>query len=169
MKTVELRKLSINDEIDVYKMLQEIPKEENGLVNNANGLSYEEYKDWLKGRYKESNQTGIIDGWKVPSTAYWLYVDNTPVGLGNIRHFLTDALSKAGGHIGYSIAPEYRGKGYGNEILKLLLKEANKIGIDKVLLTIHLDNITSKMVALANGGIITKYTNERVYIWIDTI
>ncbi len=165
---IELRKLSVDDGMDVYMMLQEIPKEENGLMNNANGLSFEEYKEWLKKKYADSEQIGLMDGWKVPSTTYWLYADEKPVGFGSIRHFLTDALREAGGHIGYGIAPEYRRKGYGKKILGLLLEEANRLGIDRVLVTIRLDNVASKAVALANGGAITGQTNERIFVWIDT-
>ena len=164
----ELRRLSVDDGMDIYTMLQEIPKEENGLLNKANGLSFAEYKEWLKEKYIASEQTGIVDGWKVPYTTYWLYVDDNPVGFGNVRHFLTDALRNVGGHIGYGIAPKYRGKGYGKKILALLLKEANRLGIDKALVTIHLDNAASKAVALANGGVITGQTDERFLIWIDT-
>lgn len=165
----ELRKLAIDDGIDIYRMLQEIPKEENGLINKANGLSFEEYKEWLKRKYAESEQKGLVDGWKVPSTTYWLYADGKPVGFGSVRHFLTDALRKAGGNIGYGIAPSYRGKGYGKEILRLLLKEAGRLGMDKALVTVHLDNAASKAVALANGGMITGQTEERFLIWIDTV
>lgn len=109
-----------------------------------------------------------MDGWKVPSTTFGLYADGIPVGFGSVRHFLTEALSKAGGHIGYGIAPQFRGKGYGNEILKLLLNKAYEIGIEKVLVTVHLDNIASQTVALANGGVITERTDKRVLIWINT-
>lgn len=165
---IELRRLSVDDGMDVYIMLQEIPKEENGFINRANGLSFEEYREWLKGKHAESEQIGLVDGWKVPSTTYWLYVDKKPVGFGSIRHFLTDALRKVGGNIGYGIAPEYRGKGYGKEILRLLLEEARRIGIDRVLVTIKLDNAASKAVALANGGVITGQTDERILVWIDT-
>lgn len=42
---IELKKLSPDDGMDVYAMLQEIPKEENGLVNSGNGLSFAEYKE----------------------------------------------------------------------------------------------------------------------------
>lgn len=65
---IELRRLSVDDGMDVYIMLQEIPKEENGFINKANGLSFEEYREWLKGKYAESEQIGLVDGWKVPST-----------------------------------------------------------------------------------------------------
>lgn len=166
---IELKKLSINDGKDIYNLLQEMPKEENGLINKANGLSFEEFQEWLKAKQIESEQEGLVDGWKVPSTTFWLYVDGVPVGFGNLRHFLTEALSKAGGNIGYGIAPQFRGKGYGNILLKLLLQEARKIGLEKVLVTIHLDNIPSQKVALANGGVISEKTEERYLIWIDLV
>lgn len=86
----ELRRLSVDDGMDIYNMLQDIPKKENGLVNGANGLSYEEYQEWLLKKHEESEQIGLVDGWKVPSATYWLYVDEKPVGFGTIRHFLTD-------------------------------------------------------------------------------
>ena len=165
---VELRKLSPDDGNDIYELLQLIPKDENGLINKANGLSFEEYKQWLINKQIESEQKGLVDGWKVPSTTYWLYVDNVPVGFGSIREFLTDALRVAGGNIGYGIAKPYRGKGYGKELLRLLLNEAKGMGIDKVLVTILLDNIASQAVAIANGGVVTERTDERVFIWIDT-
>ena len=165
---LELKKLSVDDGFDVYKMLQEIPDEENGLVNKANGLTFDEYKEWLIAKQRDAEQKGIVDGWKVPSTTFWLYADGVPVGFGSIRHFLTEALSQAGGHIGYGIAPQFRGNGYGNEILRLLLKKADEIGLEKVLVTVDLDNIASQAVALANGGVITGRTDESVLIWIDT-
>lgn len=165
---LELKKLSVDDGFDVYKMLQEIPSEENGLLNKANGLTFDEYKEWLIAKQRDAEQKGIVDGWKVPSTTFWLYADGVPVGFGSIRHFLTEALSQAGGHIGYGITPQFRGNGYGNEILRLLLKKADEIGLEKVLVTVDLDNMASQAVALANGGVITGRTDESVLIWIDT-
>ena len=165
---LELRKLSVDDGMDVYRMLQDIPLDENGLQNKVNGLTYEEYKDWLVKKQQESELDGIVDGWKVPSTTYWLYADGIPVGFGKLRHCLTDALRKTGGHIGYGIAPQYRGKGYGKEILRLLIGKAYDRGIDKVLVTIRLDNQASQAVALANGGVVTERTDERMLVWIDT-
>lgn len=165
---LELKRLSVDDGLDIYTMLQEIPAEENGLINKANGLTFDEYKEWLIVKQRDSEQEGIVDGWKVPSTTFWLYADGIPVGFGSVRHFLTETLRKAGGNIGYGIAPAFRGKGYGKELLRLLLNEAKEIGIDKVLVTILLDNIASQAVAIANGGVVTERTDERVFIWIDT-
>ena len=165
---IELKKLSTDDGHDIYDMLQTMPKNENGLINNVNGMTYDEYKEWLLKKQQESEQTGLVDGWKVPSATYWLYVDAVPVGFGNVRSFLTDALKKAGGTIGYGIAPLYRGKGYGSELLHLLLQKAHEAGVDKALLTIHADNLPSLAAAMANGGVITEKTDERIWVWIDT-
>ena len=48
------------------------------------------------------------------------------------------------------------------------MAEANRRGIDRVLITVHADNIASRKVALANGGVITEQTEERLWIWSDT-
>lgn len=168
MIMLELRKLTASDGKDIYSMLQAIPYEENGLMNKAYGLSFDEFREWLANKQRESEATELMDGWKVPSTTFWLYDGETPVGFGSVRHFLTDALRKVGGHIGYGIAPAFRGRGYGNEILRLLLIEAKKRGIDRALVTIHKDNLASRAVALKNGGVIEEENDERVLVWIKT-
>ncbi|MDE7416501.1 MAG: GNAT family N-acetyltransferase [Lachnospiraceae bacterium] len=163
---IELRALAVTDGIDIYEMLQELPADENGYINRAAGMSFDEYKEWLKGKVQEAEQTGIIDGWKVPSTTFWLFEDGRPVGCGNLRHFLTDKLLEQGGNIGYSIRPSDRNRGLGKTLLSLLIEESRKKGIDKLLLTIHSQNTPSLHVALANGGKIEKATEERSYVWI---
>ena len=163
---IELRQLSFHDGIDVYQMLQEIPKDENGFINGGNGKTFDDYKQWLM---KQDNMASGIDleDWMVPSTTFWLFVDDLPVGFGKLRHYLTDKLKEDGGHAGYAIRPLYRNKGYGKLLLKILMEQANLMGIDKLLLTIQNDNERSIKVALANGGVIEKVTDIRHFIWID--
>ena len=162
----ELKKLAINDDVDIYEMLQEIPKDENGFINTVNGMTFEEYKKWLI--HSDSMSKGIgLEDWQVPSSSYWLFVDGHPVGKGNIRHFLTDKLRAEGGHIGYAIRPSERNKGYGTVLLKMIIKEAKKMNIGRVLLTVRNSNTNSIKVALNNNGKIEKISEERHYIWID--
>lgn len=163
----ELRKLSIGDGQEIYDMLNEMPKDENGFQNSANGKIYEEFEAWLIMSDNISKGIGLQEGW-VKQSIFWFFVDDKPVGFGKLRHCLVDHLYKEGGHIGYSIRPSERGKGYGNLLLKLLLEEANKLQINRVLLTIKNHNEKSIKVALKNNGIIEKVTNERHYIWINT-
>ena len=120
----------------------------------------------LKDKVQNAEQTGIVDGWKVPATTFWLYEDGRPVGCGSVRHFLTDKLLEQGGNIGYSIRPSDRNRGLGKVLLSLLINESGKMGIDRLLLTIQNGNLPSLHVALANGGKIEKTTEERSYVWI---
>ncbi len=163
---IELVQLDINDSNDIYLMLQEIPQEENGFMNSAHGKTFEEFKTWLIESDSSSKTKELVDGWKVPSSTYWLYVNGTPVGIGKIRHFLTEKLLEEGGHIGYAIRPSERNKGYGTILLKRLLSTAKNMGIDNILLTIRNDNVHSLKVAISNRGIIEKSNDTRSYVWI---
>ena len=165
-KQIELRPLSACDGEDVYEMLQEIPADENGYVNGVHGMSYEEFRAWLVREEANAKKTEIEDGWKVPQSTYWLYADGRPVGQGRIRHFLTAALREAGGNIGYAISPSERGKGYGTILLRKLMQEAAKMGIDRALITVHNGNDASIRVALKNGGELEKVNETRHYIWV---
>lgn len=165
----ELRKLSAGDGMEIYEMLQEIPAEENNMHNSVCGISYESYQDFLAERERKSAAEGLIDGWRVPSTRYWLYVEGKPVGFADLRHFLTPALRQSGGNIGYAIRPTERGKGYGKKLLELLLEEARKMKLEKVLITARPINMASIGVAKANGGKIVRQTEECVYLVIPLV
>lgn len=163
---IKLKQLSVRDGMDIYVMLQELPKDENGFINGCYGRSFEEYKQWLAKSDSVAKGVGLAD-WMVPQTIYWLYVNGLPVGIGKLRHRLTDKLREEGGHGGYAIRPSSRNMGYGKALLKLLIKEASSLGIDRLLLTIQNHNTPSIKVALANGGVIERVNEQRHYIWID--
>ncbi len=163
---LELRALSTEDGMDVYEMLQEIPKDENGFLNGAHGLTQGEFRQWLA-RAAGVGRGENLEDWMVPQSTFWLYADDRPVGVGKVRHRLTEKLLADGGHIGYTIRPDSRGKGYGKAQLALLLAEAKKLGIDRVLVTVRNHNSPSIRTALACGGVIEKMTEEKHYIWIE--
>ncbi|PMH42614.1 GNAT family N-acetyltransferase [Vibrio sp. 10N.286.49.B3] len=90
----------------------------------------------------------------VPCSHFWL-IDSTGCILGaiRIRHNIdNDFLALEAGHIGYDIAPSYRGKGNGKLMLKLALSIALALGIERALLTADEDNFASRGVIEANGG-----------------
>lgn len=165
--SIYIKKLSINDGENIYRMLQELPANENGFINSFYGKNFDEFKKLLEANDESSKQKGIIDGWKVPQTMFWLYENETPIGIGKIRHFLTDSLISDGGNIGYSVIPSKRGKGFGKCFVSLLITESRKLGVQKLLFTIRNSNLPSIKAALSNGGVIEKTTDERHYISID--
>lgn len=96
---------------------------------------------------------GIPQGWVADST-YWLVnEDNRILGVGNIRHQLTEHLLNSGGHIGYGIRPSERRKGYATTLLALSLEITKELGIRKALVVCDEDNTASARTILKNGGI----------------
>ncbi len=86
--------------------------------------------------------------------------DNRLVGMLQVRHYFNNYLSKYGGHIGYSIKPDERRKGYATSMLKTVLPYCKKIGLDKILITCFDDNIGSEKTILNNGGVYESTVNE---------
>lgn len=160
-----LKKISSNDGVDIYDMLQEILPNDNGFHNKACGMTYDEFKVWLEKEYSVDN--GNLESWMVPQTSYWLCEDERPIGYGRIRHCLNDNLERTSGHIGYAIRMSERGKGYGNKILSLLLDECKKIGIMKVQIGANLNNIASNKIIVKNDGILFKTSESKNFYYVE--
>ena len=79
--------------------------------------------------------------------------DNRLVGMIQVRHYFNDWLSKFGGHIGYSIKPCERRKGYATSMLRAILPYCKDLGLDKILITCIDGNIGSEKTILNNGGV----------------
>lgn len=79
----------------------------------------------------------------VPSTFLFAFVAGDIVGRTSIRHELNEFLRNVGGHIGYSVVPEYRRKGFATEILRQSLLIAKSLGIDRILVTCDENNVGS--------------------------
>ena len=103
----------------------------------------------------------------MPQTVYYLRDDETIVGTFHFRHFLTEALAEGSGHIGYYIAPGYRGKGYGTQGLKLLLEEIrDAVTEEEIYLRVKKSNPASLKVMKNNGGYIHHEDGENYYVRI---
>ena len=79
--------------------------------------------------------------------------DNKIVGIINIRNELNDYLYNIGGHIGYSILPSERRKGYAYKQLLLGLKYCKSIGIGRVMVFCLDYNVGSAKTIEKAGGI----------------
>lgn len=124
-------------------------------MDGTGGLKqFEHPEDWISYLEKHRDPLTIPKG-RVPSSQY-IYVredENKIVGMIDIRHTLNDYLETYGGHIGYSVAPDERRKGYASQMLKEALIKCRELGIDRVLITCTDNNEGSRKTILANGGI----------------
>jgi len=166
MMLIELKEASLSDGRDIFEMIMEIGPGENGFVNNGFDLAYSEFPDFIRDRIALSRGDNLLPNY-VPQTNYWLLIDSYPVGVGKLRHSLNDQLRKSGGHIGYSIRPSERGKGFGKIFLAELLKKAADLEIDKVMLTCEPNNVSSRKVIEANRGILSGIEDGKCNYWIS--
>ncbi len=159
------------------------PADENGFLNDAAGISFEEFKtatlprmiDWAQGK-------NLPEGF-VPETFFFLWsdedctgeesdkcddrADHKIVGEFRLRHNLTPTLENGSGHVGQFIKKEYRGRGYCTEGLRLLIEEARKIvPEDELYMHCNSDNLASLKVMLKNGGVIHHKNESGFYVRI---
>lgn len=111
------------------------------------------YEEWLEFEKRALERYGEN---YVPAIVYLCIrvKDNKLVGIIELRQELTEFLLKHGGNIGYSIHPDERRKGYGTEMLRLMLIKCKEYGKDRVLLTCDKENIASAKIMIANGAVL---------------
>ena len=132
-------------------------------INGTGGLDRftDNYEGWLE--KLEQDYTRIPNEEKVPARTFFLVrdTDRQIVGMINIRLCLNERLSHYGGHMGYSIRPTERGKGYNKINLYLGLKVCDAHGIDTVFMDADVNNPASWKTMEALGGIrIREYYDE---------
>lgn len=160
---LELRKMNLQDIKEQWEYVTALPKDENGLTNPYEGITFEEYETTvLPELMMHENPVGMPE-WFVPETYYYLWDSEVLVGEYRIRHYLTEALKVGAGHIGYSIKREFRGKGYGSKGLTLVLDLAREIvPEDAIYLRVLKSNIPS-FKAISNNGAYIAVEDETHY------
>lgn len=88
--------------------------------------------------------------------------DDHLVGILDYRHPLTPFLKQFGGHIGYSVAPSERRKGYAGEMLRQALAVCREYGESRVLLTCDKTNEASRRTIVKNGGVLENEVPDTV-------
>lgn len=157
MGKIKLIEPTIEYEKDIWDFRQEILDSDDnvkfagcGTLERCTSAS-----EWIENCKLRSNKDSCPSD-KVPSNVFIAVrvSDNKIIGIIDLRHHIEHPiLSTWGGHIGYFVRPTERRKGYGKEMLRLNLLNAQKLGIKKVLITCNKDNLASEKTIIANGGI----------------
>jgi len=127
----------------------------NGTGDLDAYLKKASYAEWLKKVMRDLDIANIPEG-RVPAYTYF-YVreeDDKIVGMINIRLALNDFLRKEGGHIGYSIRPSERKKGYGTSMLNEALSFCSTIGLRDIMITCDKANTASAAIIKNCGGVL---------------
>lgn len=110
---------------------------------------------------------GIQIRWQVPSSLFWYVSGEHYLGTLVIRHRLTPELAQAGGHIGFHVVMPWRRRGHATRMLAAGLTECERLGLSRVLLTCAPDNVASRRVILANGGVTGGHARGEERFWIN--
>jgi predicted acetyltransferase len=106
--------------------------------------------------------------WGVPVTERWFVNGSDYLGTVVIRHRLTPALEREGGHIGYHVVPGHRRRGHATQMLAQALVVCQQLGLRTVLVTCAADNLGSHRVIEANGGALDRVVDGEARYWLPT-
>ena len=164
---MELRRPRLADKETVLEMMAEFEKfqstHDGGFWDTENFV----YEDWLVSNQNQEMGINLPEGW-VPAIQLVAFSGKgQALGFLNLRLRLNNFLLEKGGHIGYSIRPSERGKGYAKEALRQGLQVAKEKNIKKALVTCSVNNPASRAVILANGGLLEDVRNGVERYWIE--
>ncbi len=155
-----------NREKDAFDYIKEFLDYKSN-INGVGGLDryYQigDYDGWLS--KLEKDYVTIPSEERVPARTYFLVRenDNKIIGMINIRLALNESLRYIGGHIGYSIRPTERGKGYNHINLYLGLKTCQEYGLKTIMLDALKSNTASWKTMEKLGGVMTKEHYENFF------
>lgn len=167
---MKLTKPELKHETIVNKFRLEM-LQESSYICGGSSLEKYGYKNWLKKLDELSNSETCPEGF-VPALLM-IYVDDNETkvyGIINLRMSLNSYLLNYGGHIGYSIVPSERRKGYAKRMLKEALTYYRQADFEKVLITCDNTNIASMKTIESVGGelenIVDKENGKTRRYWV---
>lgn len=164
---MELRRPTLADKETILKMMAEFEEAQSAHDGGFWDAEAFVYEAWLESNRDMEMGLGIPEGW-VPAVQLVAFArDGQAVGFLNLRLRLSAYLLEEGGHIGYSIRPSERGKGYAKESLRQGLQVAKGKNIKRALVTCSTENPASRAVILANGGQFEDVRNGTERYWIE--
>ena len=164
---MELRRPRLADKETVLEMMEEFEQTQSAHDGGFWDAENFDYEEWLESNQNHEMGINLPEGW-VPDIQLVAFTkDGKVVGFLNLRLRLNDFLLEEGGHIGYSIRPSERGKGYAKESLRQGLQIAKEKNIHRALVTCSTENPASRAVILANGGQLEDVRNGTERYWIE--
>lgn len=110
------------------------------------------YEDWLENVSRNTNLEIVSPNWVLTDTFFALDQTGEIVGIIDLRHALNDFLADLG-NCGYSVRPTRRKNGYAGEMLRLVIEQAQALGLAELHISVERNNLPSVKVIKKNGGV----------------
>ena len=162
-----LRRPRLADKEAILEMMAEFEKNQSAHDGGFWDTENFDYEEWLEINMQKEMGINLPEN-RVPSIQFVSFdAVGRALGFLNLRLRLNEGLLNHAGHIGYSIRPSERGKGYAKESLRQGLEVAKEKNIKKTLVTCSVNNTASRAVILANGGELEDIRNGTERYWIE--
>lgn len=176
MSDIELRLPTSEYESQAEAFKHEFFENEETVINGSALYDQMSFKNWLIHTQNSAKPETVSKDWVVTDSFFAVRKsDGRIVGIIDVRHNIDHPfLAQYGGHIGYSVRPSERRKGYATYMLRLALEHAKSIGLIKVMLGCYQDNTASIKTIEKCGGDLAEtkpYTDGKsmnIY-WVDIV
>ena len=130
-------------------------------MDGCGPMRFDDPREWLDHVIRYTSRATLPEG-RVLATQFLALreSDGGLVGMIQVRHYFNEYLEKYAGHIGYSVRPSERRRGYAKEMLRQTLPFCKRIGLDRVLISCEPGNEGSRRTILANGGVYESTVHE---------
>ncbi len=171
MKSLVIRQLTPNDEAAFLAGVREWEGEDPAWHSFAwqAGMTHADHIRILKNQFRGEN----MEEGKVPHTMLYGFLGGIVFGRCSVRHRLNERLRLRGGHIGYAVAPRFRGCGYGTRLFHAGLDHLKGLGVTAAMVTCGKSNLAFKRMIERAGGVFDRESfddedDELILIyWID--
>ena len=126
-------------------------------------------QEWMAFNERISRPETVPDG-RVVSTQFILTDETGRIyGMLQLRHELNEYLRRFAGHIGYSVRPCERRKGYAKKMLTMALKYCrDELKLSQVLVACLVENEASRRTILSCGGVFEEKAFEPMeHAWLE--
>lgn len=148
---IEIRELRMEDGEQCAAIHQVMVERDNFRFLLSDYVQDEDFAKYLERVWIYKDPKTVPEG-KVVSTFFIALVDGKVAGRLSVRHSLNDWLALVGGHIGYGVAPEFRGQGVATAMLRFGLDFLNELGIDLCFISCKSHNEPSRRTIESAGG-----------------